>query len=133
MGEAFVYPSDSYRSRPAPLDDNSEMVPYTLGNQEGYPPEPKRENSYHEDMMEFSHERQLHHMPSLSTTCTNDSLHDSMPSADTEQSAFDLQSATSHEFDWPISQNTFPWPPNRIPLVVVANQIILPLHRWIVR
>jgi hypothetical protein len=96
-----------------------EMVPYQLGNSETYCPEQKimetvGEKAFQEEMLDEYHERpHLHHMPSISTTCTSDSF--SLTSADAEVSAFDLNASESQDFDWSINSSShFQWPPNRI-------------------
>lgn len=106
------------------------MVPYNLGNSDVYCPDQKHDKSYHEEMLqEFSHERHLHHMPSLSTTCTTDSIHESMTSAERGEPSFDMP-AESQGFDWPIQSTTsFPWPPNRISFISLLIKTISPRHR----
>jgi hypothetical protein len=95
-----------------------EMVPYQLGSADTYCPEQKimetvGEKAFQEEMLDEYHERpHLHHMPSISTTCTSDSF--SLTSADAEVSAFDLNASESQDFDWSINSAAhFQWPPNR--------------------
>jgi membrane carboxypeptidase/penicillin-binding protein PbpC len=95
-----------------------EMVPYQLANSDVYCSEQKvmetvGEKSYQEEMLDEYNERpHLHHMPSISTTCTSDSF--SLTSADAEVSAFDLNASESQDFDWSINAAShFQWPPNR--------------------
>jgi len=95
-----------------------EMVPYAMHPNETYCMDDKMvENKmFQEDVPTYHTERpQLHHMPSISTTCTSDSFHSSMTSADSgELSAYDLNTSDSQEYDWSISQTShFQWPPNR--------------------
>jgi hypothetical protein len=78
--------------------------------------------TYHQSI----HDRpQLHHMPSISTTCTSDSFHSSLASADSgELSAYDLHTSESQDYDWStgISQQThFQWPPNRDSSICETN------------
>jgi hypothetical protein len=123
MGEDnFNYPnSQSTHSFPVKiedLDESSGMAPYHMGNPETYCAEQKEmtnigDKSFHEDMIEDYNDArpQLHHMPSLSTTCTSDSFHGSLPSGDSGD-AYDLNCGDVQDFEWP---NPFQWPPNRIP------------------
>jgi len=103
-----------------------EMVPYTLPGNEAFcmgdeksPLDAKMFADMTGPTYQSSTERhQLHHMPSISTTCTSDSFHSSLTSADSgELSAYDLNTSDSQDYDWSISQPThFQWPPNRISL-----------------
>jgi|SRR5579862_1701106 len=114
--------SNSYSNSYSVNDEESsangpKMVPYAMSINEPYcmddetvvVPKTFTDSSYH-------YERpQLHHMPSISTTCTSDSFQSSLTSADSgELSAYDLNASDSHEYDWSISHGThFQWPPNR--------------------
>lgn len=130
MGEdTFIYsdPQSTPYSHSLPVRlENREgspgMVPYHIGISEPFCAEQNVmannviDKSYHEDMMEdYSDGRpQLHHMPSVSTTCTSDSFHSSLPSGDSGD-AFDLNGTDTQEFEWSMhSANSFQWPANRI-------------------
>jgi hypothetical protein len=58
----------------------------------------------------------LHHMPSISTTCTSDSFQSPYPSAESgEPSAFDLNASEAQDFEWTMNaSHAFQWAPNRI-------------------
>lgn len=104
-------------------DDPSGMALYAPDNADSYsvdqkimaPVGRKSANRYQDEMMEFNHGRpQLHHMASLSTTCTVDSFHSSAVESG-EVSAFDLSPSESQEFEWSLhASNQFQWPANRM-------------------
>ena len=129
MGEdTFIY-SDSQstpysHSFPVKLENQDEasgMVAYHMGNSETYCNDQKimtnniGDKAFHEEMIEYNDGRpQLHHMPSLSTTCTSDSFHSSLPSAECGDT-YEMNGTEGQEFEWSInSANPFQWPPNRI-------------------
>jgi len=56
---------------------------------------------------------QLHHMASISTTCTSDSF----SAGDlTEVSSYDLNATETQEYEWTYNTASFQWPPNRMSL-----------------
>jgi hypothetical protein len=109
---AAVFFSSSAYSPSFPIKTEA-MVPYNLNHSDPYCHEKKIKDevkAYHEDIMDEYHERpQLHHMTSLSTTCTSDSFH----TADSgEISAYDLNATEAPDFEW--SANPFQqWPTTR--------------------
>jgi len=115
--------------------EHSDVLPimsYHLGNSDPYCTDPKiiasvAEKAYPDETIEtyVNGAPQLQHVHTLSTTCTSESFHSSLPSADsTEISAFDIQYAEPQDFDWSINgTTTFQWPPNRTcPQTVVDNR-----------
>jgi len=98
------------------------MVPYHLNTSDPYCVDEKMmsnvgDKSFHEDMLgDYNDGRpQLHHMPSISTTCTSEDYHNSLPSGGSgDVSGFDLNATETQEFEWSMhSANAFQWPPNR--------------------
>jgi hypothetical protein len=129
MGEdTFIYsvPTQSQYSPPfhVKTEDNHGLMPYNNStNSDPYCTDPAKltvmvgDNSYKDERMEEYHDGrpQLHHMPSISTTCTSDSFQSPFPSAEGgEVSAFDLNASEAQDFEWTMnSAHTFQWPPNR--------------------
>ena len=132
MGEdTYIYSgshSTSYsQSFPVKVEDREEpaeiMVPYHLGNSDPYCTDQKMmmgnvgDKSFQEDLLEdYNDSRpQLHHMPNISTTCTSEDYHSSLPSGGSgEVSVFDLSATETPDFEWSMhSTNPFQWPPNR--------------------
>jgi len=129
MGEdTFIYSQSPYSPpyRVKTEDNNNHgLMPYNNStNSDPYCADPAKltvmvsENSYHKDetMDEYHDARpHLHHMPSISTTCTSDSFQSPFPSAEGgEVSAFDLNASEAQDFEWTMnSAHTFQWPPNR--------------------
>ena len=99
-------------------EESSGMVSYHMANSETYCTDQKIqitnniiEKAFHEDIVDDYNDGrpQLHHMPSLSTTCTTDSF----PSGDSGD-AYELNRTDAQEFEWSMnSANPFQWPPNR--------------------
>ena len=132
MGEdTYTYthsPSTYSHSIPVKLEEREQavvgMVPYHLNNSDPYCGDQKimgniTDKSFHPDMLDDydDNKPQLHHMASLSTTCTSDSLHSSLPSGDSgEVSVFDLNATEAQEYEWS---------PNRIipPSLLLADYV----------
>jgi hypothetical protein len=138
MGEETVFynssqatPSAYSTTFPVKLeerDGTADMVPYTLTNTEQvYCAGPdsmvhsatadKMATNPEDSFDEFIHGRPLlHHMPSISTTCTSDSFQSNLTSPDSaEVYTAEINTADANMFDW--SNNSaaqFHWPPNRM-------------------
>jgi hypothetical protein len=110
-----------------PSADSSEMVPYTLSNTDQlYCAEPDtmlhmstttdKAGAVEDRFDDYIQGRPLHHMPSISTTCTSDSFQSNLTSPDaTDVYTADLNTADANMFDWSNSSTShFHWPPNRI-------------------
>jgi len=133
MGEdTFIYSaplqSPYSPSFPVKTDDNPGLMPYNPIHSDPYCADPSKltvmvgdKLFQHQDesMDEYHHDAagrpQLHHMPSISTTCTSDSFQSPFPSAESgEVSAFDLNASEAQDFEWTMSSaHAFQWPPNR--------------------
>ena len=139
MGEEAVFYNNSQTTTsaytttfPAKVDgsaETAEMVPYTLSNTDQlYCAEPenimhiaptadvdKAGNNAEDRFDTYIQARPLHHMPSISTTCTTDSFQSNLTSPDSaEVYTAELNTAEANMFDWSnTSTSHFHWPPNR--------------------
>jgi len=124
--EAVAAYSTTFPVKVEEHEETADMVPYTLTNTDQmYCAEP--ENIVPADHKPVVHPEEsfddyiqgrpiLHHMPSISTTCTSDSFQSNLTSPESaEVYSAEINSADAHMFDWsnaPAAQ-VFPWPPNR--------------------
>lgn len=142
MGEDTVFYNNSQQTTSAytstfPVkieegQEGNEMVPYTLSNTEQvFCAEPenmvhtttadKMVNNPEDTFDDFIHGRPLlHHMPSISTSCTSDSFQSNLTSPDSaEVYTGEINTADANMFEWSQTATAqFHWPPNRIPYLV---------------